>query len=194
MAVANARLYSDAQDANRLKDEFLATVSHELRTPLTAILGWAQMLQGGTLDEATARRAIASIERNAKFQAHLIEDLLDISRISTGKLRLDTRPVDLAQIIEASLDSVRPAAEAKNIRLRRMLDWKTGLVSGDPDRLQQVVWNLLSNAIKFTPRGGLVEVALQAEGLAGPDRRHGYRGGHQPGVSAVHVRSVPASR
>jgi signal transduction histidine kinase/DNA-binding response OmpR family regulator len=161
LAVANARLYSDAQDANRLKDEFLATVSHELRTPLTAMLGWAQMLQGGTLDEATARRAIASIERNAKFQAHLIEDLLDISRISTGKLRLDTRPVELAQIIEASLDSVRPAADAKNIRLRRVLDWKAGLVSGDPDRLQQVVWNLLSNAIKFTPRGGLVEVALQ---------------------------------
>jgi signal transduction histidine kinase/DNA-binding response OmpR family regulator len=160
LAVANARLYSDAQDANRLKDEFLATVSHELRTPLTAMLGWAQMLQGGTLDEATGRRAIASIERNAKFQAHLIEDLLDISRISTGKLRLDTRPVELAQIIEASLDSVRPAADAKEIRLRRVLDRKAGLVSGDPDRLQQVVWNLLSNAIKFTPRGGLVEVAL----------------------------------
>ncbi|HEX3203098.1 MAG TPA: response regulator [Nitrospiraceae bacterium] len=161
LAVANARLYSDAQDANRLKDEFLATVSHELRTPLTAMLGWAQMLQGGTLDEDTARRAIASIERNAKFQAHLIEDLLDISRISTGKLRLDTRPVELAHVIEASLDSVRPAADAKNIRLRRALDWKAGLISGDPDRLQQVVWNLLSNAIKFTPRGGLVEVVLE---------------------------------
>jgi len=161
LAVANARLYSDAQDANRLKDEFLATVSHELRTPLTAMLGWAQMLQGGTLDEETARRAIASIERNAKFQAHLIEDLLDISRISTGKLRLDTRPVELAHVIEASLDSVRPAADAKNIRLRRALDWKAGLISGDPDRLQQVVWNLLSNAIKFTPRGGLVEVVLE---------------------------------
>ncbi|WP_447978523.1 response regulator [Candidatus Nitrospira bockiana] len=161
LAMDNARLYSDAQEANRLKDEFLATVSHELRTPLTAILGWAQMLQAGTLDPSTAQRALASIERNAKFQAHLIEDLLDISRISTGKLRLDVRPVELAPIIEAALDAVRPAADAKNIRLEKALDWKAGLVSGDPDRLQQVAWNLLSNAIKFTPREGRVWVALE---------------------------------
>lgn len=163
LALDNGRLYSDAQEANRLKDEFLATVSHELRTPLTAILGWAQMLQGGSLDDATAHRALASIERNAKFQAHLIEDLLDISRISTGKLRLDVRPVELAPIVEAAVDSARPAADAKSIRLHKVLDWKAGLISGDPDRLQQVVWNLLSNAIKFTPRGGRVHISLERE-------------------------------
>ncbi|WP_447985214.1 response regulator [Nitrospira sp. Nam74] len=161
LAVANARLYSDAQDANRLKDEFLATVSHELRTPLTAILGWAQMLRGGTLDEATGQRALGSIERNAKFQSHLIEDLLDISRISTGKLRLDVRPLELAPIIEAAVDAVRPAADAKAIRLEKAIDWKAGLISGDSDRLQQVVWNLLTNAIKFTPRDGCVRITLQ---------------------------------
>ena len=163
LAVANARLYSDAQDANRLKDEFLATVSHELRTPLTAILGWAQMLQGGTLDEATGQRALGSIERNAKFQSHLIEDLLDISRISTGKLRLDVRPLELAPIIEAAVDAVRPAADAKAIRLEKIIDWKAGLISGDSDRLQQVVWNLLTNAIKFTPRDGCVRITLKRQ-------------------------------
>lgn len=163
LAVANARLYSDAQDANRLKDEFLATVSHELRTPLTAILGWAQMLRGGTLDEATAQRAIGSIERNAKFQSHLIEDLLDISRISTGKLRLDVRPIDVGTIVEAAVDSVRPAADAKAILIEKVLDKKAGLVSGDSDRLQQVVWNLLTNAIKFTPREGEVKIALERQ-------------------------------
>ena len=165
LAVANARLYSDAQEANRLKDEFLATVSHELRTPLTAILGWAQMLQGGTLDEATAQRALGSIERNAKFQSHLIEDLLDISRISTGKLRLDVRPLELGPIIEAAADAVRPAADAKGIRIEKVVDWKAGLISGDSDRLQQVVWNLLTNAIKFTPRDGCVRIALKRQDL-----------------------------
>ncbi|MES4786207.1 MAG: hybrid sensor histidine kinase/response regulator, partial [Nitrospiraceae bacterium] len=124
-------------------------------------LGWAQMLQGGTLDEATAKRALNSIERNAKSQAHLIEDLLDISRIITGKLRLDVRPVELPPVIEAAIDAVRPAADAKMIKLGKILDMKAGLVSGDPDRLQQVVWNLLSNAIKFTPRGGEVQISLQ---------------------------------
>ena len=163
LAVANARLYSDAQEANRLKDEFLATVSHELRTPLTAILGWAQMLQGGTLDEATAQRALGSIERNAKFQSHLIEDLLDISRISTGKLRLDVRPLELGPIIEAAADAVRPAADAKGIRIEKIIDWKAGLISGDSDRLQQVVWNLLTNAIKFTPREGCVRITLKRQ-------------------------------
>ncbi len=163
LAVANARLYSDAQDANRLKDEFLATVSHELRTPLTAILGWAQMLQGGTLDETTGQRALGSIERNAKFQSHLIEDLLDISRISTGKLRLDVRPLELAPIIEAAVDAVRPAADAKAIRLEKIIDWKAGLISGDSDRLQQVVWNLLTNATKFTPRDGCVRITLKRQ-------------------------------
>ena len=160
LAVDNARLYSEGQEANRVKDEFLATISHELRTPLTAILGWAQMLRSGQLDEATAIKALGSIERNAQAQAHLIEDLLDISRIITGKLRLDVRPLELTPIVEAALDAVRPAAEAKGIRLQKQLDPRAGLVSGDPTRLQQVVWNLLSNAIKFTPRGGRVEVQV----------------------------------
>lgn len=161
MAVDNARLYSEVREANRLKDEFLATVSHELRTPLTAILGWAQMLRSGQLEETTARKAINSIERNAKAQAHLIEDLLDISRIITGKLRLDVHPVELGPIIDAALDAVRPAADAKSIRLQKTLDYRAGLVSGDPTRLQQIVWNLLSNAIKFTPGGGCVQVRLE---------------------------------
>jgi CheY-like chemotaxis protein/nitrogen-specific signal transduction histidine kinase len=161
LAVDNARLYSEAHEANRIKDEFLATISHELRTPLTAILGWAQMLHGGKLDETTAQRAVNSIERNAKSQAHLIEDLLDISRIITGKLRLDVRPVDLAPIIETAVDGVRPAADAKDIRLLKVIDERAGLISGDPDRLQQVLWNLLSNAIKFTPRGGRVQVRFE---------------------------------
>ncbi|MGH7230613.1 MAG: response regulator [Nitrospiraceae bacterium] len=161
LAVDNARLYSEAQEANRIKDEFLATVSHELRTPLTAILGWAQMLHGGKLDETAKQRAIHSIERNAKSQAHLIEDLLDISRIITGKLRLDVRSVDLGPIIEAAIDAVRPAADAKGIQLQKILDSLAGLVSGDPDRLQQVLWNLLSNSIKFTPRGGRVQIRLE---------------------------------
>ena len=161
LAVDNARLYSEAHEANRIKDEFLATISHELRTPLTAILGWAQMLHGGKLDETTAQRAVNSIERNAKSQAHLIEDLLDISRIITGKLRLDVRRVDLAPIIETAVDGVRPAADAKDIRLLKVIDERAGLISGDPDRLQQVLWNLLSNAIKFTPRGGRVQVRLE---------------------------------
>ena len=119
------------------------------------------MLHGGKLDETTGQRAVNSIERNAKSQAHLIEDLLDISRIITGKLRLDVRPVDLAPIIETAVDGVRPAADAKDIRLLKVIDERAGLISGDPDRLQQVLWNLLSNAIKFTPRGGRVQVRLE---------------------------------
>jgi signal transduction histidine kinase len=147
--------------ANQAKDEFLATLSHELRTPLTAIFGWAQMLQSGKLDEATMQRALDSIERNARVQVELIDDLLDISRIITGKLRLQVRPLDLASVVEAATDAVQPAAEAKGIRLEHRVESKAGLVSGDPDRLQQVVWNVLSNAIKFTSKGGRVTVALE---------------------------------
>jgi signal transduction histidine kinase len=150
-----------AEEANRIKDEFLATLSHELRTPLNAILGWAQVMRGGRLDEATTSRALETIERNARAQAQLIADLLDVSRIITGKLRLELRPVELPRIIEAVLDSVRPAADAKGIQLRVVLAPLTTPVLGDADRLQQVVWNLLSNAIKFTPRGGRVEVQVE---------------------------------
>jgi len=149
-----------AEEANRAKDEFLAVVSHELRTPLNAILGWAQLLQGRVLDEETMASALESIERNAKAQAQLINDLLDVSRIITGKLRLDTRPLDLSAVIESALDSVRPTAEAKEIRIVSRIEPPAGEVWGDPDRLKQVIWNLLSNAIKFTPKQGQVEIGL----------------------------------
>ena len=154
----------EAEAANRMKDEFLATLSHELRTPLTAMLGWARLLRSGELDPDTAARAVETIESNARLQAQLIEDLLDVSRIILGKLPLGVRPMELALVIESALDAVRPAASAKSIRLLRTLDPATGLVSGDPDRLQQIVWNLLSNAVKFTPSKGQVEIRLERVG------------------------------
>jgi signal transduction histidine kinase/integral membrane sensor domain MASE1 len=151
---------AEAERANKTKDEFLAIVSHELRTPLSAIVGWASMLRSGSLDQARATRAVEVIDRNAKAQAQLIEDILDVSRIVSGNLRLDPRPVQLQQVIEAAVDSIRPAADSKQIRLQMTLDPKAGPVSGDPDRLQQIVWNLLSNAVKFTQSGGNVNVQL----------------------------------
>ena len=154
------RAKREAEEATRAKDEFLAVVSHELRTPLTAILGWARMLKTGGLDERMAARARDSIERNAESQNQLIGDLLDFSRIISGKIRLDVGRVEPASVIEAALDVVRPAADAKEIRLQAILDPKAGPVSGDPERLQQVMWNLLSNAVKFTPKGGRVQVRL----------------------------------
>jgi PAS domain S-box-containing protein len=155
---------AEAEAANRLKDEFLATVSHELRTPLTAILGWAKMLSGGHVGEEKRADALETIVRNAKAQAQLINDLLDVSRIITGKLRLEVQPVELAEVIEAAIAAVQPAAVAKGISLRATLDPRAGNVLGDPERLQQVVWNLLSNAVKFTPRGRSVQVRLAREG------------------------------
>jgi signal transduction histidine kinase/ActR/RegA family two-component response regulator len=151
---------AETEAANRLKDEFLANVSHELRTPLTAVLGWTHVLRSGRLDPESAARALETVERNARAQNQLIEDLLDMSRIITGKLRFDARTVDPVVCIESALDSVRPAAEAKGVCLERGLGVAVGAVSGDPDRLQQVVWNLLTNAIKFTPEGGRVRVTL----------------------------------
>ncbi|MFB2970542.1 PAS domain S-box protein [Aerosakkonema sp. BLCC-F183] len=148
------------EQANRLKDEFLAVVSHELRTPLNSVLGWAQLLRARKFDEPTTDRALETIERNAKLQAQLIDDILDISRIIRGKLRLSMRPVDLVSVMAAAIDSVVPTAAAKKIQLESKLD-AVGLVWADVDRLQQVVWNLVSNAIKFTPSGGRVEVRLQ---------------------------------
>ncbi len=153
-----------AEEANRTKDEFLATLSHELRTPLNAILGWAQVLRTGKLDPAAGARALETIERNARSQAQLIDDLLDVSRIITGKLRLDFKPVELRRIIDAALETVRPAADAKGILLDISIGPLASPVLGDADRLQQVIWNLLSNAIKFTPRAGRVEVRLREEG------------------------------
>ena len=151
---------AEAERANQTKDEFLAIVSHELRTPLNAIVGWAGMLREGKLDEDRAGHAIEIIDRNAKAQAQLIDDILDVSRIVSGRLRLDSRPVQLQQIIAAALDSIRPIADSKNIQLKMVLDPEAGPVSGDPDRLQQVVWNLLSNAAKFTASEGQIEVRL----------------------------------
>jgi PAS domain S-box-containing protein len=152
-----------ADEANCLKDEFLATVSHELRTPLTAIMGWADMLQSGRLDEETAAGALETIARNARAQNQIIADLLDVSRIISGKLRFEQGAVELTPVIKAALDSVRPAAEAKGVALRLALHPTAGLVSGDADRLQQVVWNLLANAVKYTRRGGRVEARLERE-------------------------------
>jgi len=154
----------EAEAANRAKDEFLATLSHELRTPLNAIVGWTRMLLDGTLDERSVRRALEVIDRNAHLQAQLIEDILDVSRIITGVLRLERKPVDLGSVIGAAYDAVRPAAEAKRIRVQSRLDSAARLTEGDPQRLQQVVWNLVSNAVKFTRPGGLVEIELAAAG------------------------------
>jgi signal transduction histidine kinase/ActR/RegA family two-component response regulator len=153
------------RDANRLKDEFLATLSHELRTPLNAVLGWTRVLRSAHVEPATGKRALESIERNARVQARLIEDLLEVSRIVTGKLRLQVRPVDLAAIVDAAIEVVQPAAMAKKISLDVAISARPAMTSGDPDRLQQVVWNVMSNAVKFTPAGGDVKVRLvQAQG------------------------------
>jgi len=154
------RAREEAQAANRAKDEFLATLSHELRTPLNAILGWSRLLSSGTLDAAAARRAIEVIDRNTRLQAQLIEDLLDISRIITGKLRLDLRMTQLSAIIEGALESVRPAADAKRIRIEADLGAASQAVLCDPARMQQVVWNLLTNAVKFTPDDGTVTIGV----------------------------------
>ncbi|MBD2609794.1 MAG: hybrid sensor histidine kinase/response regulator [Nostoc sp. GBBB01] len=151
---------AEAENANRLKDEFLITVSHELKTPLNGILGWAQLLGAGKLDQEKTQRAIATIERNAKAQAQLVNDLLDTSRIVIGKLRLEPQPLNLATVIISAIDSVRHAAEVKDIDLQLQLA-NVEPILGDPNRLQQVIWNLVANAIKFTPQGGRVEVQLQ---------------------------------
>jgi signal transduction histidine kinase len=165
LALDNALLYRDAQEANRLKEDFLATLSHELRTPLNALLGWTQLLKAPALDEATRARALESIERNARAQAVLINDLLDVSRVITGKLRLNLQAVDVPAVARAAADAIQPAVRARDLELTVSLAPQAGEVMGDPDRLQQIVWNLLSNAVKFTPPGG--RVALSVASLAG---------------------------
>jgi PAS domain S-box-containing protein len=181
VAIDNTRLYEAAQQAaeerkvlleserlaraeaertSQMKDEFLATLSHELRTPLSAILGWAQVLRRGSRDGADLQRGLQTIERNARAQAQLIEDLLDMSRITSGKVLLDMQTVAPHAFIDAAIETVRPAAAAKNIRIDKQYDGEAGVIAGDPARLQQVIWNLLSNAIKFTPRDGLVTIEL----------------------------------
>jgi PAS domain S-box-containing protein len=150
----------EAEEANRLKDEFLATISHELRTPLNVILGWSQMLSSGKFDQEFSLRAIETIYRNAKSQAQLIEDILDVSRVITGKLRINAKPILLAPVIQTVVESLHPSIEAKNIRLNLGFDFEPRMIYGDPDRLQQVVWNLLSNAVKFTPERGQITLEL----------------------------------
>ena len=148
----------------RARDEFLAIVSHELKTPLTPILGWVSMLQMTLPDQsrtAEVMQALSVIERNARSQSQLIDDLLDVSRIITGKMRLDVRPTELHTVIENAIETVRPAADAKNIQIVTYIERRAGKTKGDPDRLQQIVWNLLNNAIKFTPKQGVVEVSLE---------------------------------
>jgi signal transduction histidine kinase/ActR/RegA family two-component response regulator len=152
---------ASAERMSEMKDEFLATLSHELRTPLNAILGWSQMLRSGNRSEAEVKKGLETIERNARAQTQLVEDLLDMSRILSGKVRLDVQTLEPRGFIEAAIDTVRPAATAKNIRIESSLDPMAGPVSGDQGRLQQVIWNLLSNAIKFTPRGGKVQLSLE---------------------------------
>jgi signal transduction histidine kinase/ActR/RegA family two-component response regulator len=170
-AIENAQAYRDAEAAraeaeaaNRAKDEFLATLSHELRTPLNAILGWAQVLRVGQNDPTQVQQALSTIERNARRQAQLIDDLLDLSRIAAGKLRLELIPVDLTAVIAAAVETVRPAADVKTIGIGLNLEAGPGAVMGDSDRLQQVFTNLLANAVKFTPNGGRVEVRLERAG------------------------------
>ncbi len=164
MEAALRQQAEDLAQVNRLKDEFLAVVSHELRTPLNAILGWSNLLQNRKIDQDTTVRALETIERNAKLQKQLVEDLLDVSRIIQGKIELRVSPVNLVPIIESAVATVRIAAEAKAIQLKLRLDRSVGLVNGDANRLQQVFWNLLANAIKFTPACGLVEVQLSVVG------------------------------
>jgi PAS domain S-box-containing protein len=151
---------AEAEEASRAKDEFIATLSHELRTPLNSVLGWARLLRLGKLDAAGVTRAVEAIERGATTQAQIVDDLLDMARIVRGQLRLDVRPVELVPVLEAAIDTVRPAAAAREIEIAAVLEPRAGAVAGDPGRLQQVAWNLLTNAIKFTPPGGRVEVRL----------------------------------
>jgi signal transduction histidine kinase/CheY-like chemotaxis protein len=161
VSLENARMYSAAQEASRLKDEFLATLSHELRTPLNAILGYARMLRTGILGPDRHEKAIETIERNATSLTQIVEDVLDISRIVSGKLRLHVQPVELPEIVRNAVDAVTPAADARGIRLETVLDPQAAPISGDPERLQQILWNLLSNAVKFTNKGGKVQVRLE---------------------------------
>jgi PAS domain S-box-containing protein len=175
IAMDNARLYQAAQQAraeaelaaqqaeesSRLKEEFLATISHELRTPLNAILGWSRLMRSKNMEGEEAKKALETIERNARAQSQLIDDLLDVSRIITGKLRIDVRPIDPTIFTEAAIEAIQPAAEAKGVRIIKVIDTGAISVPGDPVRLQQVVWNLVSNAVKFTPRGGRIQVHLE---------------------------------
>jgi PAS domain S-box-containing protein len=161
VALENARLYAEAREANRVKDDFLAVLSHELRTPLNAIVGYSKMMRGNMLAPDQVTRAIDVLERNARWLTQIVDDVLDVSRIVSGKIRLDVQAVDLTAIVDNAIGTVQPAADAKGVRLQSLIDPRIAPVSGDPDRLQQVVWNLVSNAVKFTPKDGRVQVRLE---------------------------------
>lgn len=155
-------LFAEDRESNRIKDEFLATLSHELRTPLSSILGWAQLLKADMLDADEIREALDIIERNGQMQCKLIDDLLDVSRIVTGKMQLNMRPLSLTAVVQAAIKVILPSAQAKQVSIETSFDEQVDRISGDSDRLQQVLWNLLSNAVKFTPAGGRIEVSLEA--------------------------------
>ena len=161
VALENARLYGEAQDANRMKDDFLAVLSHELRTPLNAIVGYSRLLRGKVLTGEQLERGIETVERNARWLTQIVEDVLDVSRIVSGKIRLDVQAVNLASVIDNAIATIQPAADARSVNLQTLIDPRVAPVSGDPDRLQQVVWNLVSNAVKFTPKGGRVQLRLE---------------------------------
>ena len=161
VALENARLYHEAREADRLKDEFLAVLSHELRTPLNAIVGYSRLLRGGVLTGEKADRGLETLDRNASALTQIVEDVLDVSRIVTGKIRLDVQPVELPLVVHNAVATVQPAADAKGVRIQTIVDPRVGPVSGDPDRLQQIIWNLLSNAVKFTPKNGRVQVRVE---------------------------------
>jgi PAS domain S-box-containing protein len=187
LAVDNARAYDQLQRANQLKDEFLATLSHELRTPLNAILGYSRMIRSGLAVGEKQAKAIAAVERNATSLTQIVEDVLDVSRIISGKMRLDVQPVELPRAVENAVDTILPAANAKGVRVKVVVDPRAAPISGDPERIQQVVWNLVSNAVKFTPRGGQVqvrvervnshvEIVVSRQADAGTTRQHGGLG------------------
>ena len=194
VALENARLYADAQAANRMKDEFLAVLSHELRTPLNAIVGYSRLLRGGILSGDKAARGLETLERNATWLTQIVEDVLDVSRIVSGKIRLDVQPVELPLIVDNAVATIQPAADAKGVRIQTMVDPRVGPVSGDPGRLQQVVWNLVSNAVKFTPKKGRVQVRLERVNshveIVVSDTGMGIRRGLPP----VRLRAVSSGR
>ena len=161
VALENARMFMSVQEASRIKDDFLASLSHELRTPLNAILGYARMLRTGIVGPDKRDKAIETIERNATSLTQIVEDVLDISRIVSGKIRLNVQPVELPDLVQSAVDGITPAADAKGLRVETIVDPDAAPVSGDPERLQQVLWNLLSNAVKFTNRGGKIQVRLE---------------------------------
>jgi signal transduction histidine kinase len=163
LAIENAMLYETAQKANRAKDEFLATLSHELRTPLTAIIGWSKFLRLSDVDQTTMQNAVDAIHRAANVQAQLIDDVLDMSRIISGKLRLEVQPIHLGAVVEAAVETMRPAIMAKEINLQVECDPSVGVVWADPNRMQQAIWNLLTNSAKFTDKGGTITVTLRRE-------------------------------